>query len=116
MPESAVPDILTPEEALKNNVPCICLVLDDDIVEGLQRVKGLFPLRTLISESLRPFINTFLPIAALQEQGKLTADCLPETLKGLESLIIKTDVAKARLDKKVKELGKQNRNGLGGKG
>ena len=104
MPEPAATDILTPVEAIRDNVSCICVVLDDDVVQGLQRLKGIFPMRKLLSESLRPFINTFLPIVDLYEQGRLTADCLPEAMKGLDSLITRTDVAKARLDKKVRIL------------
>jgi hypothetical protein len=109
MSESVLNDMLTPEEAVRGDVRCICFVLDDDIIEGLQRLKKIFgiPMGAMIADPLRQLINTFLPLADLYEQGKLTLGCIPEFMKGIESLVIKADVAKARLDKKVKKLEKQ---------
>jgi hypothetical protein len=102
-------DMLTPEDAVKGNVRCICLVCDDDIIEGLQRLKEKlgFPMGRILSECLRPFVNTFVPVADLQEQGKLSSDVLPELEKGIESMVIRADIAKARYDKDLKESKKQ---------
>ncbi len=109
MSELILNDVLTPEEAVKNKVNCFCFALDDEIVKGLQRLKKIFgiPMGAIIAETSRPFINTFLPIADLYEQGKLTVDCIPEAMKCFESLVIRADVAKARLDRAVKKLEKQ---------
>lgn len=111
MSEAIGNNMLTPEEAVKNEAHCICFAMDDDMIKGLQRIKDIlgFQIGFLVSEALRPFINTFLPIADLHEQGKLTADCIPEFMRGLESLDIRKDVAKARLDKKVKKLERQQK-------
>ncbi|MFA6054719.1 MAG: hypothetical protein WC769_05015 [Thermodesulfovibrionales bacterium] len=104
-------DILTPEEAVKNEAHCICFAMDDDMINSLQRLKEIlgFPIGAIISEALRPFVDTFLPVADSYEQGKLSADCVPEFMKGLESFITRADISKARLDKKVKILGKQQK-------
>ena len=109
MSQAIVNDIFTPEEAVKNDAHCICFAMDDVMINGLQRLKEIFsfPIGAMVSEALRPFVDTFLPIADLSEQGKLSADCVPELMKGLEFFITKADVAKARLDKKVKNLEKQ---------
>ena len=111
MTETILNDVLTPEEAVKNKVNCICFELDEEMVKGLQRLKKIFgiPMSEIIAEALRPFINTFLPITDLYEQGKLTVDCIPDAVKCIESLVIKADVAKARLDKEVKKLEKQQK-------
>ena len=109
MSQSIVNDMLTPEEAVRGDVRCICFVLDDDMIKGLQRLKEIlgFPIGVMIADPLRQLINTFLPLADLYEQGKLTLGCIPDFMKGIESLVLKVDVAKARLDKKVKKLEKQ---------
>jgi hypothetical protein len=111
MAECVVNDVLTSEEAVKNDARCICLALDGDIVDGLQRLQEIlgFPIDEMVSEALRPFVDTFLPIADLYEQGRLSADCVPEVMAGLESFITRGDISKARLDRKVKNLGKQQR-------
>lgn len=109
MSESVLNDMLTPEEAVRGDVRCICFVLDEDIIEGLQRLNEVlnFPIGRLLSEALRPFVNTFMPAADLKEQGKLTSDVLPVILKGIESMVIRSDIAKARFDKELKESKKQ---------
>jgi len=86
MSEPILNDVLTQEEAVKNKVNCICFAMDDEMVRGLQRLKRIFgiPMSEIIAEALRPFINSFLPIADLYEQGKLTVDCIPEAMKGIE--------------------------------
>ena len=111
MSESISNEMLTPEEAVNNEVPCICFVLDEDIINGLQRLnKSLgFPIGRILSECLRPFINTFLPVAGLQERGELTSDVLPEIVKGIESMVIRGDIAKARFDKELRESKKQEK-------
>jgi hypothetical protein len=111
MSDYIVNDILTPEEAVKTEARCICFALDDQMVRDLQRLKEIlgFPIGAMVSEALRPFVDTFLPIADLYEQGKLSADCVPEVMKGLESFITRVDISKARLDRKVKNLGKQQK-------
>ena len=40
MSEPILNDVLTPEEAVRNNVTCICFFLDDEIVKGLQNMVG----------------------------------------------------------------------------
>ena len=112
MVESVKNDMMTPEDAVRGNVRCICFAMDDDMINGLQRLKEIFglPIGVMLADSLRQFINTFLPLADLHEQGKLTVACIPEAMKGLESFIIKADISKARLDKKVKDLEKQQKN------
>jgi hypothetical protein len=111
MSDCIVNDILTPKEAVKNETHCICFAMDDDMINGLQRLKEILglPIGAIVSEALRPFVDTFLPIADLYEQGKLSADCVPEFMKGLESFITRADVSKARLDKKVKNLERQQK-------
>ena len=111
MSQAIVNDIFTPEEAVKNDAHCICFAMDDVMINGLQRLKEIFglPIGVMLADSLRQFINTFLPLADLHEQGKLTVACIPEAMKGLESFIIKADVAKARFDKKLKNLEKQQK-------
>jgi len=112
MSQAILNDIFTPEEAVKNEAHCICFAIDDDTIKGLQRLKEIFgfPIGAMLADPLRQLINTFLPLADLYEQGKLTVAHIPEAMKGLESFIIKADVAKARLDKKVKNLEKQQKN------
>jgi hypothetical protein len=104
-------DILTPDEAVKSGVNCICIVLDQDIINGLQKLEKTlgFPIGHMVSESLRPFVNTFMPLADLQEQGKLTPDYLSESVKSLDSMILRADIAKARFDKNYKNLEKQQK-------
>ena len=106
-----VNDILTPEEAVKTEARCVCFALDDQMVKDLQRLKEIlgFPIGAMVSEALRPLVDIFLPFADLSEQGKLSADCIPDVMKGLESFITRADVEKARLDKKVKNLEKQQK-------
>jgi len=103
--------MLTPEDAVRGSSRCICFAMDDDMINGLQRLKEILglPIEAIVSEALRPFVNTFLPIADLYEQGKLSADCIPEVMAGLESFITRADVSKARLDKKVRNLEKQQK-------
>jgi hypothetical protein len=111
MVESVRNDMLTPEDAVRGNGRCICFALDDQMVKDLQRLKEIlgFPIGAMVSEALRPFVDIFLPLAALSEQGKLSADCVPDVMKGLESFITRVDVSKARLDKKVRNLEKQQK-------
>ena len=111
MSQSIVNDMLTPEEAVKTEARCICFALDDQMVKDLQRLKEIlgFPIGAMVSEALRPLVDIFLPLADLSEQGKLSADCVPEFMKGLEFFITRADVAKARLDKKVKNLERQQK-------
>ena len=111
MSQVVMNDILTPEEAVKTEARCVCFALDDQMVKDLQRLKEIlgFPIAAMVSEALRPFVDTFLPIADLSEQGKLSVSCIPEAMKGLESFITRADVLKARLDKKVKNLEKQQK-------
>lgn len=90
-------------------------VLDKDILEGIQRLKAVpgFPVGAILSGGLRPFVEMFLPLADLYEQGcltqnllseYLTADNLREALKEVDSLVIKSEVARARVDKNIKKL------------
>ena len=111
MSDYIVNDILTPEEAVKTEARCVCFALDDQMVKDLQRLKEIlgFPIGAMVSEALRPLVDIFLPLADLSEQGKLSADCVPEVMKGLESFITRADISKARLDKKVKNLEKQQK-------
>jgi len=111
MSQVVMNDMLTPEDAVRGNVRCICFAMDDDMINDLQRLQEIlgFPIGAIVSEALRPFVDTFLPVADLSEQGKLSADCVPEFMNGLESFITRADVAKARLDKKVKNLEKQQK-------
>jgi hypothetical protein len=111
MSDYIVNDILTPEEAVKTEARCVCFALDDQMVKDVQRLKEIlgFPIGAMVSEALRPLVDIFLPLADLSEQGKLSADCVPDVMKGLESFITRADVAKARLDKKVKNLEKQQK-------
>jgi hypothetical protein len=111
MSDYIVNNILTPEEAVKTEARCVCFAMDDDMIKDLQRLKEIlgFPIGAMVSEALRPLVDIFLPLADLSEQGKLSADCVPDVMKGLESFITRADVAKARLDKKVKNLEKQQK-------
>jgi hypothetical protein len=120
MSETVLNDMLTPEEAVNGNVRCLCFVLDEDIIEGLQRIEKVFgiPIGAIITEYSRPFINTFMPIADLYEQGKVTMDCIPEAMKYFESLVTRIDIGKARLDREVKKLNRQQKmkGGIGDEG
>ena len=86
MSQSIVNDMLTPEKAVKNEAHCICFAMDDDMIKGLQRLKEIlgFPIGVMIADPLRQLINTFLPLADLYEQGKLTVGCIPEAMKCFE--------------------------------
>ena len=112
MVESVKNDMMAPEDAVRGNVSCICFAMDDEMINDLQRLKEIlgFPIGAMVSDALRPLVDTFLPIADLYEQGKLSADCVPDVMKGLESFITRADISKARLDKKVKNLEKQQKN------
>jgi hypothetical protein len=116
MSEPILNDVPTPEEALKNKANCFCFELDEETVIGLQRIKKIsgMPMDEIIAETLRPFVKTFLPIADLYEQGKLTPDCIPEAVKCIESLLIKAEVANARFNKEAKQLEKQQKMKRGG--
>ncbi len=105
----------TPDESMVVDGRRICLALDQDVIDGLKRLQDVlgFPIGTMVSSSLRPLISSFLPLADLQEQGKLSADCLPDALKGLESLFTVTEVAKTRLTKDVIKLERQQRKNRG---
>ena len=111
MSEPVKSDVLTREEAVSGNVSCICLVLDEDVIKGLRRLNEVldFPIGRLLSEVLRPFVNTFSPVADLKEQGKLTPDVLPEIVKGIESMVLRAAIAESRFYKEVKELEKQSK-------
>lgn len=83
------------ETILDDTSEPIQIELDEDVVKGLRRLKNTFgfPVSSMVSESLRPFINTFLPLADLYEQGKLTSvGQMEDVIQRLESLSIKCDV------------------------
>lgn len=105
---------LATEEVSKGQVKSICLMLDEDVVMGLERLRDTlgFPVESIISENLRPIINYFSHFVDLQEQGKLSIACIPDMQNFLEACMIKTEVAKAQLSKNIKKLDKQNKTGL----
>ena len=80
--------------------------LDEDIVNGLRRLKKVFrfPIAAMVSESLRPFVNTYLPLADLYEEGKLTqAELMQAFMKGVQDASVKFEQEKADAEKMLKQ-------------
>jgi hypothetical protein len=114
MRDAALNTGIATEEIAKSQVKSLCLMLDEDVVNGLERLRNTlgFPVESIISQNLRPIINFFLHFADLQEQGKLSITCIPDMQNFLEAFMIKIEVAKAQLDKNIKKLDKQKKTGL----
>lgn len=78
------------------------LKLDEDLVKGLRRLRKVFgfPIASMVAESLRPFVNTYLPLADLHEQGKLTqTELMQAVMQGVASLSSKIEADKKELEK-----------------
>jgi hypothetical protein len=108
---------LATEEVSKSKVRSICLMLDEDVVIGLERLRDTLgvSIETMIEECIRPAIKTFLPFADLHQQGKLSTASIPDFQKDIESIVTKVDVAKAHFDKDINKLIKQKKAELRGK-
>ena len=104
-------DLLSPEEALQKGDNFVCIALDKDIIEGLYKLRDDlgFPVGSMLSNVLRTFVDAFLPAAGLHDQGELTVDSLGAILNGLEPLLIKTEASKARADREIKKLQREQK-------
>lgn len=62
MHDNASNNGIVPEGVAKSQLKSLCLMLDEDIVNGVDRLKNIlgFPIEYMITESLRPLISTFL--------------------------------------------------------
>ena len=102
---------IAPAGVATRQMKSLCLVLDEDIVNGLERLRNTlgFPIEAMLAESLRPIIKTFIPIADLHQNGKLSVACLPDIQQAIEYLMVKTDVAKAHFDRETKTADKQRK-------
>lgn len=111
MPNTTLSPEIAPVGVAKSQVKSFSLVLDEDIVNGLERLRDTlgFPIEAMLAESLRPIVKTFLPIADLHQKGKLSMACMPDIQQAIEFLVIKTDVAKAHFDREIRTADKQRK-------
>lgn len=99
-------DILTPEEAIKTNAKCLCLVLDSEIIDGLFRLRDVLglPVGAVLSKALIPFVDNLLPLAVLCEQGNLNPETLLLNMPNMDSMLTRVEVDKAQLNRKMRML------------
>jgi len=109
-------DLLSPEEALQKGDNYVCIALDKDVIDGLYRLRDDlgFPVGSMLSSVLRTFVAAFLPLAALHSQGKLTVYALADVVRVLEPLLMKSEAAKARADREIKKLQREQKIAAGG--
>lgn len=103
-------------ESLNIKTNTVTLEFEEDIIHGLYKLKRAFgfPIEAMIAQSLRPFIDTLLPLAVLHEQGKLDVNCLADIQNAIETMLLKVEASKSRLDKKVTIATKLYKNKDGG--
>lgn len=100
------------EEIKTDSRKAIKLILDEEIIYGIERLRDVLglPVEQMISEAMRPFVNAFLPLAELKANGQqLTVEQLSDLQSTLESMILRTDAAKARLDRNIKGITKKKK-------
>jgi hypothetical protein len=87
-PESAGNDVLTPDEASRNKVPCVCLALDEDIVEVLGLVDQKILHDTLEAIASRDAGQCIEVVDHVYQYGYDVQHFCRELLQSLRNLIL----------------------------
>lgn len=98
--------MLTLEEAIKTNSKCICLVIDSETIDSLFRLRDVLglPVGAILSKALTPFVDSFLPLASLCDQGNLNPETLLSNMPNMDAMLTRVEADKSRLNRKMRML------------